>query len=243
MSNFSLRALTNLSSLFKLEIDDPELARAQFSSFSKQMPLLYAILVFNAAAIVWDFFDRGALFETFIFPLSMCVVASVRAVWWWRQGDGSGFSDQQITRYITRTCNLAVVMTLGFELWCMWIYNTGNAYARGHLTFFLALTAVSTVFCLMAMRAAAMRVAATSTIAFISYFSWVDDGRMLVEAVVLGFVGFGMMAVTHRYTQDFAELGPVDKHDSKARQNLIQDSFCGGYRGAVADGGCRVGIF
>ena len=37
-------------------------------------------------------------------------------------------------------------------------------------------------------------------------------------------------------------LGPVDKLDSQARQDVIQDSFCGGYLGAVADGGCRVGI-
>ncbi|MCP5397714.1 MAG: tetratricopeptide repeat protein [Sphingomonas sp.] len=38
------------------------------------------------------------------------------------------------------------------------------------------------------------------------------------------------------------ELGPVDKLDSQARQDVIQDSFCGGYLGAVADGGCRVDI-
>ena len=39
-----------------------------------------------------------------------------------------------------------------------------------------------------------------------------------------------------------ADVGPVDKLDSQARQDVIQDSFCGGYLGAVADGGCRVGI-
>ena len=37
-------------------------------------------------------------------------------------------------------------------------------------------------------------------------------------------------------------LGAVDKLDSQARQNLIQDSFCGVYLGAFADGGCRVGV-
>jgi len=37
-------------------------------------------------------------------------------------------------------------------------------------------------------------------------------------------------------------LGPVDKLDSQGRQDVIQGSFCGGYRGAVADGGCRVGV-
>ena len=38
------------------------------------------------------------------------------------------------------------------------------------------------------------------------------------------------------------ELGPVDKLDSQSRRDVIQDSFCGGYLGAVADGGCGVGI-
>lgn len=37
-------------------------------------------------------------------------------------------------------------------------------------------------------------------------------------------------------------LGPVDKLDSQSLRDVIQDSFCGGYLGAVADGGCRVGI-
>ena len=38
------------------------------------------------------------------------------------------------------------------------------------------------------------------------------------------------------------KLGPVDKLDSQSLRDVIQDSFCGGYLGAVADGGCRVGI-
>ncbi|MEQ6333769.1 EAL domain-containing protein [Sphingobium sp. MK2] len=108
-------------------------------------------------------------------------------------------------------------MTLAFELWCIWIYDSGNAYARGHLTFFLALTQVSSVFCLMALRAAAMRVAAVSTLSFAIYFSWVDQGRMLVEAIVLSFVGIGMMVVTHRYNRDFSKLVHSER-DLRARQ-------------------------
>jgi diguanylate cyclase (GGDEF)-like protein len=206
-----------ISSLYRLETDDAELARAQFRTFSKQMPLLYCILVFNAGAIMWDFYNPEKLFETFLFPLAMCAVALVRSFWWFRQGDGSHFSDKEIAHYITRTCGLAVIMTFSFELWCMWIYKSGSIYARGHLTFFLALTTVSTVFCLMAIRAAAMRVAVTSTIGFISYFSWVDDGMMLVPAVVLAFVSFGMIVVTYRYNQDFSEL-VQSQRDLKTRQ-------------------------
>ena len=206
-----------LARLFKLDTEDKELARAQFQSFSRQMPLLYIILVFNAVAIMVDFFRSDMLLQTFITPLFICSVALTRALWWIRQAGGNTFTDEQIVGYIRRTCTLAVVMTLAFELWCIWIYNSGNAYDRGHLTFFLALTQVSSVFCLMTLRAAAMRVAAVSTLSFAVFFSLADGSRMLVEAVVLGFVGVGMMVVTHRYNLDFSKLVRSER-DLRSRQ-------------------------
>ncbi len=198
--------LPSVAALFSLDIDDPDLARAQFSSFSRQMPLLYIILVFNAIALMVDFFRPDHLIKTLIAPFVICTIALIRAYWWWQQDGADKWSDSEIAGHIKRTCSLAVLLTLAFEIWCFWIYDLGDAYARGHLTFFLALTQVSTVFCLMTMRAAAMRVAVVSTLAFVFHFMWVDEGRMLVEAVVLVFVGAGMMVVTYRFNIDFANL-------------------------------------
>lgn len=209
--------MSALAGLFKLDTDDRDLLRAQFQSFSKQMPLLYIILIFNAVAIWVDFFRPDMIFKTAITPLFICTLALTRAIWWMRQSRGDNFTDEQIAGYIKRTCTLAVVMTLAFELWCIWIYDGGSAYARGHLTFFLALTQVSCVFCLMSLRAAAMRVAVVSTLSFVMFFSWADEGRMLVEAVVLGFVGAGMMVVTHRYNLDFSQLVRSER-DLRGRQ-------------------------
>lgn len=195
-----------VAALFRLDTSDSELAHAQFRSFSRQMPLLYVILVCNAAAIMFAFYRPEYLFRTVIAPVAMCAVGIWRAIWWFRQKNFEAISDAETSALIRRTCSLAVIMTLGFEAWCMWLYPLGDAYARGHLTFFLALTQVSSVFCLMSMRAAALRVAVSSTLAFVLYFSWIDDGRMAVQAVVLSFVGLGMMVVTHRYNLDFSQM-------------------------------------
>ncbi|WP_068072487.1 putative bifunctional diguanylate cyclase/phosphodiesterase [Novosphingobium lentum] len=197
--------MRGIASLFRLDAEDSELARAQFRSFSKQMPLLYLILICNCVAIMVDFFRPDHLFKTFCSPILMCAMALARALWWRRQ-DGASFTDAEIATHIRRTCTVAVLMTLAFQSWCMWVYGNGDAYARGHLSFFLALTQVSTVFCLMTMRAAAMRVAATSTLIFVIFFAGVDRGRMLVEAMVLCCVGLGMMVVTYRYNLDFSQL-------------------------------------
>ncbi|MFN3470812.1 MAG: putative bifunctional diguanylate cyclase/phosphodiesterase [Novosphingobium sp.] len=192
--------------LLRLDISDAELNRARFGSFSRHMPLLYGILVSNAVAIVLTSFDPERLVKTFLTPLLLCVIAVTRGIWWWQQCDDSRHSDNEIAHYLRRTCTLAVVMTLMYEAWCIWLYQEADTAMRSNLTFFLGLTEVSTVFCLMTFRAAALRVALVSTFSFAFYFSWADGGRMLAQTFVLCCVSLGMMVVTINYNRAFAEL-------------------------------------
>lgn len=86
--------MSALAGLFKLDTDDRDLLRAQFQSFSKQMPLLYIILIFNAVAIWVDFFRPDMIFKTAITPLFICTLALTRAIWWMRQSRGDNFTDE-----------------------------------------------------------------------------------------------------------------------------------------------------
>lgn len=198
--------MRKLLDFFRLNTSDADLMRAKFHSFSKHMPLLYAILLCNALAIAFTSFDPSALLKTFVAPVAMCAMAFSRGVWWWRQTNDENLSDAEIVYYLKRTCTLAVVMTMAFEAWCIWIYDGADTYGRSNVTFFLGLTEVSTVFCLMTLRAAAMRVAVVSTFSFAFYFSWVDGGHLLPQTLVLCCVSAGMVVVTHRFNQSFAEL-------------------------------------
>jgi diguanylate cyclase (GGDEF)-like protein len=198
-----MRALVDF---FRLDTSDAELARAQFSSLCAHLPLLYVILVGNALAIAAIYFDPAMPIKTLIIPALICGIAMSRCVWWWRTADPVAFSDAEIGQNLHRTSLLAVGMTLAFEVWCIWIYKDGDAYDRGSLTFFLGLTEVSTVFCLMTLGAVAMRVAVVSTFSFVFYFSWADNGHMLAQAIVLCLVSAGMVLVVHRHTLSFSEL-------------------------------------
>ena len=78
--------------------------------------------------------------------------------------------------------------------------------------------------------------------------------RRLCHWVEYQFEPFGLATDGSKYSKGIIDiavlfdwdreryLGPVDKLDSQSLRDVIQDSFCGGYLGAVADGGCRVGI-
>jgi diguanylate cyclase (GGDEF)-like protein len=192
--------------LFKLDTTDAELMRAQFRSFCGHIPLLYGILVCNTIAITVTSFQADQLAKTLAAPAAISAIAISRAVWWLRQGSEDRLSDAEISHYLQRTCQLAVLLTLTFNAWVIWVFQDADAYARSNLTFFLALSQVSTVFCLMTLRAAAMLVAVVSTVAFALYFSWVDGFHLLPQAVVLCFVCAGMAVVTHSFNRSFSEV-------------------------------------
>lgn len=192
--------------LFDLDTSDPELMRAQFRSFRGHIPLLYGILVCNTVAITVTSFDAALLTKTLLAPIAISTIAIVRAIWWLRQGDAHNLTDAAISGHLKRTCLLAVIMTLTFNAWVIWVYQDAGAYARSNLTFFLALSQVSTVFCLMTLRAAAMLVAVVSTLSFALYFSWVEGGQLLPQSLVLCCVCIGMAVVTHSFNRSFSEV-------------------------------------
>lgn len=192
--------------LFSLDTSDPELMRAQFSSFQGHIPLLYGILVCNTVAITVTAFNPQQLVKTLLSPIAISGIALIRAIWWLRQGDAQKLTDGQISVYLRNTCQLAVVLTLTFNAWVIWVYQDADAYARSNLTFFLALSQVSTVFCLMTLRAAAMWVSVVSTVSFALYFSWVEGGQLLPQSLVLCCVCAGMAVVTHSFNRSFSEV-------------------------------------
>lgn len=192
--------------LFDLDTRDPELNRAQFRSFQGHIPLLYGILVCNTVAITVTSFNAELLVKTLFAPIAISGIATIRAIWWLRQGDTRKLSDAQISNHLRRTCHLAVLMTLVFNAWVIWVYQDADAFARSNLTFFLALSQVSSVFCLMTLRPAAMLVAVVSTISFALYFSWVEGGQLLPQSLVLCCVCIGMAVVTHSFNRSFSEV-------------------------------------
>ncbi len=200
------RLVSSFLALFALEASDSEILRAQFNSFSKHVPLLYVILVINTAAITFTAFQPEHLLKTLVVPFLISTFSMVRAFWWMRQKNAQNLSDEQISAYLKRTCILAVLQTLLFTLWVIWIYQDVGPFARSNLTFFLALSQVSTVFCLMTLRLAATLVAIVSTVSFALYFSWIDDAQLLPQSLVLCCVCTGMAIITNGYNRSFFEL-------------------------------------
>ncbi len=199
------QALVTLIRQYQLETGDLELARQQFREFIDQVPLLYLILSWNAAAVLFTYSQFEVPAAGLLFPIGLSVIATVRGIWWSRRKN-LHFADTEILRQIGTTSWLAVFMSTAFTAWGLFLYPYGDDHAQGHLTFFLALAQISAVFCLIPLRSAALSVATVGTTSFFFYFLFADSGQMASEAIMLAFVAGGMIVVLYRYNATFSQL-------------------------------------
>ena len=182
-----------------------DLCRAQFREFVHQVPLMYVILSWNAVAVAFTYRDHAGSVLSCGVALVLCAVAAIRGHWWTRNGQRN-FSDAEIIRQIRRTGLLAIILTAMFTGWAITLYPHGDMQAKAHLTFFLALTQISSVFCLFPLRSAALSVATVATVPFFIFFSLADGGRMMPEALMLSLVASGMVVILYKYNNTFSKL-------------------------------------
>ncbi|MDV6332342.1 putative bifunctional diguanylate cyclase/phosphodiesterase [Asticcacaulis sp. 201] len=182
-----------------------ELLRAQFAAYSKQIPLLYFILCTNTLATAWTFWPLTPVWLSIYFPAILCVVCVIRCLWWWKARD-TALSDAKIVRQMRLTTHLSVALTLIFTIWGLSLYPYGDPYARGQVIFYMALTVIGCVFCLMLLRPAALGVTITANIPFVLFFFFEGHSSLKAISVNQALVSAAMIIILLTYSRNFARL-------------------------------------
>ncbi|MFX6803695.1 hypothetical protein ABTH20_19765, partial [Acinetobacter baumannii] len=60
---------------------------------------------------------------------------------------------------LKRTNFLATPIALSFSLWSVMLFPYGDSYAQAHVAFYMGITVICCIFCLMYLRSAALSVA------------------------------------------------------------------------------------
>lgn len=132
----------------------PELMRAQVRAFSRQVPMMYALVLVNTIALSATHLHSSPPVLTLGFPGLLAVVSLARLVTWWR-ARRTAIDTAGAERLLRQTMVFAGMLGAGFTLWAFSLFPYGDAFAQAHVVFYMAITAIGCVFCLMHMRAAA----------------------------------------------------------------------------------------
>lgn len=197
--------LSNIRLLLRVPTEDSELIQSQVRVFSKQVPLLYAILLCNTLAVTHTFYGVAPPLLTVVLPVGMATLCLLRLCMWARS-QGKVIADSAAARQLRLMVALGTALGVVFTAWGISLFPYGDAYAQGHVAFFMGITSVSCVFCLMHLRLAALLITTIVVVPFTSFLFMTGRPVFMAIALNLLLVAIAMAYILLVYSKNFASM-------------------------------------
>ncbi|MDA9432343.1 putative bifunctional diguanylate cyclase/phosphodiesterase [Bradyrhizobium sp. CCBAU 51627] len=207
--------------------EDPDLSRAQFDAFSKQIPLLYFILISNTIAVAYTYVNVAPDWLTMTVPSVLTLLAALRTFWWLRQRHLVR-TDADILRNLRATNWMTLPIGAGFTAWSFALYPYGDPFAKSQVAFYMAVTVIGCIFSLMHLRSAALIVTLVVDVPYVLFFWATGEPTLKAIAVNNLLVSGAMVTVLFIYYRDFADLVASRKsllEQQAATQALSDENF------------------
>lgn len=184
--------------------DNPELVQAQALAFSRQVPLMYGILLVNSLALAATHTEAPDLLRIYI-PALLAAACAIRVVTWWRSRS-KPMSYTRARRLLASTVWVAAGLGISFSTWALSLYPYGGPFQQSHVAFYMGITSIGCVYCLMHLRGAATMVALCVVIPFTAFFTASGNWVFLALAINLLLVVVALMTVLNNNYRDFSAL-------------------------------------
>ncbi|WP_109479652.1 EAL domain-containing protein [Paraburkholderia sp. C35] len=198
------------------------LSRSQFDAFSRQLPLLYVILVVNSLAVAATHVAVAPAWLAIWVPLAMCTACAIRLVVWVRRRKHlASLTDEQVASRLKTTVWLILLLGVIFTGWGLLLFPYGDPYARVHVAFYMSITVIGCIFCLMHMRKAALLLTVIVIAPFSLFFTLTHNAVLVAIAINMLLVAVAMIFILLTYYRDFADL-VQSQHALQTKQTEMQ---------------------
>ncbi len=198
-------AVSHVVAFMSVPSDNPSLLREQYRAFARQLPMMYFILMTSTWAVAATHMAVAPLWLTTALPALFTVVSLARVRHWWSSRNIEPTPEAAL-HALRRTNRLAFVIAAVFTGWSYMLFPYGDAYAQSHLAFYMSITVISCIFCLMFLRSAAVTVTAIVNGTFIPFYALTGQPTFVAIAVNIALVSVGMLVILMVNYRNFAEM-------------------------------------
>ena len=216
-----LIAIQKLLDFMSVRSDNPDLLKAQYRAFTRQMPMMYFILLSSTWALAITHMQLAPFWLTVGVPAVFTIGCTLRVAFWWRTR-GIDPRPEVALAALRRTNRLAAGIALAFTLWSFLLVPHGDAYTRSHVAFYMAITVISCIFCLMYVRSAAFMVTVIVNGAFIAFFVASRQPTFIAIAINVLLVCAGMMSILLTNYRNFERMViSQQRTEALSNENLL----------------------
>lgn len=212
--------LFQLARLWAVPRDNAELVKAQFEVFSRQVPLMYSIVLVNAWALSYLFMHSAPSWLTVHVPAAFTAVCVIRLSIWWRSRHVRP-TPKEAREALIRTNQFAAILSVTITLWALTLAQFGDAALNGNIAFFMAITGVSVVVCLLHLRSAAFIVGLVIAVPFVAHFAVMATPSSIAMAINMLFVTTSLLVIVVVQSGHFANaIDSRTKLEQANRENI-----------------------
>jgi diguanylate cyclase (GGDEF)-like protein len=218
---------SRLLKLFSISSDDPELVSSQLGMLSRQIPLLYLLLGVNTMIVAHTYWHLAPLWLAVYLPGCMVFGCAVRLVLWSRMR-ARAVAHLQAVAQLRRTVSLMAVLGALHTAWALSLFPYGDAYAQAHVAFYMAITVIGCIFCLMHLQPAALLLTGIVVGPFTVFFAMTGKPVFIAIAVNMLLVAVAMVFILVTHYRDFTTLIASRKallRQQQATQRLSDENF------------------
>lgn len=209
--------LKSLFALFTVPAGNPELIAAQITAFSKQLPLLYFVLLANTLFVAATHVNVAPPWLAIYIPAILTVLCIVR-IWSWLRVPRLNLAHEAAVARLQSTVLMVGGFGLAFTFWGIALYPYGNTFQQLHVTFFMAITLIACVFCLMHVRAAALLLNLIVLIPYAWFFMSQNQPVLIAIAANVVLVSLTMIMIVITHYRDFARM--VEQRTELSRRQV-----------------------
>ncbi len=184
---------------------EPELVMAQARALARQIPLMYIMLVINSLVLAATHYGSAPDLMTVYIPGALTIVCVARLVFWWRRRNRL-IDPVRARRTLNSMLWITGPLSLGFTGWAIALYPYGNSFQQSHIAFYMGITTIGCMFCLMHVRAASLLVAACVLVPFTLFFSSTGHAIFTALAVNMVVVVVALLVILLGNNRDFNAL-------------------------------------
>lgn len=213
--------IRSILTLFRVKCDDPTLAVAQKSALSKQIPLMYFILLVNTWGVAVTHMHVAPAFLTIAIPSLMTVVCGLRLLQWWHRAGRLETDPVRAIADLRRTNRIAWLLAAMFAVWGVSLAPYGDNFMQSHVAFYMGITVIGCIFCLTHLLSAAIAVTLVVNIVFIAYFGMTGNDIFIAMAIDVGLVSLAMLIVLWVQYRNFTNL-IVSRRELEMKKNALE---------------------
>ncbi|WP_322047251.1 putative bifunctional diguanylate cyclase/phosphodiesterase [Paraburkholderia sp. J67] len=170
-----------------------------------QLPMMYGLLIVNTWGLVLPHESSFPYWQGVLCPLVLTVFCLIRVVSWLRLAN-IDVTPEHAAAVLRGTRRLAWIFAVVFSAWSLSLLPHGGEAFKLHVAFYMAITVIGVIFCLMHVIQAAFTVTVIVNGALVITF--VLSGNDVFQAIAIdtSLVSLAMLMVSFTHFRNFADL-------------------------------------